>query len=632
MGKGQLPKGSPSFLLTTGSRGGIVEFEKVQVREMRNAQTILGLIGERGRKGLPLERVYRLLFNRDLYLLAYGRIYRNAGAMTKGATEETVDGMSLQKIAAIIDAVRQERYRWTPVRRVYIEKKHSTKKRPLGIPSWSDKLLQEVIRLILEAYYEPGFCPQSHGFRPDRGCHTALREIYQTWVGVVWFIEGDIAQCFTSLDHSILVKTLSEHIHDGRFLRLINNLLKAGYLEDWRFHETYSGTPQGSICSPILTNIYLHRLDTYVTETLIPASTRGKRRQKNRTYFNLLAKAYRLRKEGNYAEAKQWRKQAQTMPAYDPNDPTYRRLKYCRYADDILLGFVGSRAEAEEIKRLLAVFLRDHLKLELSEKKTLITHARSEKARFLGYHIHTIHEDTQRDHRDQRSLNGKIGLRVPEDVIEEKCRTLMRGQKVRHRPELYQESDFTILNTYQTEYRGVVNYYRLAYNLSNLDKWKSIMQQSLVKTLAAKFQISVPQVYRRYRTTLLVDGVPYQGLQVIRERTGKKPLAATWGGIPLKWNIQATLTDQRQHIWNVRSELEQRLLAQACEYCGSTEHIQIHHIRALKDLKKYDGRDKPAWVKIMAARQRKTLVLCRTCHHDIHAGRPMTRPSSRSQR
>jgi group II intron reverse transcriptase/maturase len=597
---------------------------------MRNAETILGLISERGRKGVPLERVYRLLFNRDLYLLAYGRIYRNAGAMTKGATEETVDGMSLQKIDAIIDAVRQERYRWTPVRRVYIEKKHSTKKRPLGIPSWSDKVLQEVIRLILEAYYEPGFCPQSHGFRPERGCHTALREIYQTGVGVVWFIEGDIAQCFTSLDHSILVKTLSEHIHDGRFLHLISGLLKAGYLEDWRFHETYSGTPQGSICSPILTNIYLHRLDTYVTETLIPASTTGKRRRKNRTYFNLLARAYRLRKEGKYTEAKQWRKKAQTMPAYDPNDPTYRRLKYCRYADDILLGFVGSRAEAEEIKRLLAVFLRDHLKLELSEEKTLITHARSEKARFLGYHIHTIHEDTQRDHRDQRSLNGKIGLRVPEEVIERKCQILMRGHKVRHRPELYQESDFTILNTYQTEYRGMVNYYRLAYNLSNLDKWKSMMQQSLVKTLAAKFQISVPQVYRRYRTTLLVDGVPYQGLQVIREREGKKPLVATWGGVPLKWNIQATLIDQRQHIWNVRSELEQRLLAQVCEYCGSTEHIQVHHIRALKDLKKYDGRDKPAWVQIMAARQRKTLVLCRTCHHDVHAGRPMTRPSSRS--
>ena len=412
---------------------------------------------------------------------------------------------------------------------------------------------------------------------------------------------------------------------------VISNLLKAGYLEDWKFHETYSGTPQGSICSPVLTNIYLNRLDKYVTETLIPMYTKGKRRRKNRPYWNLLEKAYRLRKEEKYAEAKQWRKQAQKLPTYDPSDPNYRRLRYCRYADDILLGFVGSRAEAEEIKQLLAIFLRDHLKLELSEEKTLITHARTEKARFLGYHIHTLHEDTQRDNRDRRSLNGKIGLRVPEEVIEEKCRNLMRDHKVKQRPELYQESDFTILNTYQSEYRGVVNYYRLAYNLTNLGKWKWVMQQSLVKTLAAKFQISIPQVYRRYRTTLTVNGDRYQGLQVVREREGKKPLVASWGGISLKWNIQATLTDQPPQIWNTRSELEQRLLAQVCEYCGSTEQIQVHHIRALKDLKKYEGREKPAWVQIMAARQRKTLILCRRCHQDVHAGRPMTRSSSRSR-
>jgi group II intron reverse transcriptase/maturase len=597
---------------------------------MRNAQTILGLIHERGSKRLPLERVYRLLFNRELYLTAYGRIYRNTGAMTPGATEETVDEMSLQKIDTIIDAIRQERYQWTPVRRVYSEKKHSTKKRPLGIPTWSDKLLQEVIRMILEAYYEPTFSPHSHGFRPERGCHTALREIYQTWTGVVWFIEGDIAQCFTSLDHSLLVEILSENIHDGRFVRLVKELLKAGYLEDWKFHETHSGTPQGGICSPVLSNIYLHRLDHYVTETLIPMYTNGKRRGKNQGYFKLLAQAHYHRKYGHREEAEKRKRLAQTMPSYDPNDPSYRRLRYCRYADDVLLGFIGSKAEAEEIKRLLGEFLRDHLKLELSEAKTLITHARSEKARFLGYHIHTLHEDTQRDDRNRRSLNGRIGLRIPEDVIEEKCRTLMKGNTVRHRPELYQESDFTILNTYQTEYRGVANYYRLAYNLTNLSRWKWVMQQSLVKTLAAKFQISTAQVYRKYRATVLVDGSRYQGLQVVREREGKKPLVATWGGISLKWTIQATLKDQRQRIWNVRSELEQRLLAQVCEYCGSSDQIQVHHIRALKDLRKYEGREKPAWVKIMAARQRKTLVLCRTCHHDVHAGRPMTRSPSRS--
>ena len=163
---------------------------------MQNADTVLGVIRQRGRSGLPLERVYRQLFNPELYLLAYGRLYRNKGAMTPGATAETVDGMSLAKIEAIIAALRSERYRWTPARRIYIEKKNSTKKRPLGLPTWSDKLLQEVIRLILEAYFEPQFSDYSHGFRPERGCHTALREVYQRWKGSVWFIEGDISACF----------------------------------------------------------------------------------------------------------------------------------------------------------------------------------------------------------------------------------------------------------------------------------------------------------------------------------------------------------------------------------------------------------------------------------------------------
>ena len=227
-----------------------------QVREMRKAETILGIIHERGKHGLPLDDVYRQLYNPQLVLHAYGRIYRNSGAMTPGVTGETVDGMSLAKIESIIDALRHERYRWTPVRRVYIEKKHSPKKRPLGVPTWSDKLLQEVIRLLLEAYYEPQFSCYSHGFRPNRGCHTALREIYHRWVGTKWCIEGDIAQGFDSLDHAVLVSILREKIHDNRFLRLIENLLRAGYLEAWTYHATLSGSPQGAVLSPILANIY----------------------------------------------------------------------------------------------------------------------------------------------------------------------------------------------------------------------------------------------------------------------------------------------------------------------------------------------------------------------------------------
>jgi len=228
---------------------------------MRSAETVLGIIRERGRRGLPLEDVYRQLFNPLLFLRAYGRIARNAGALTPGSTAETVDGMSLEKIRAIIALLRQERYRWRPVRRTFIAKKGTLKKRPLGLPTWSDKLLQEVVRSILEAYYEPQFSSRSHGFRPNRGCHTALTEVRQHGTGTRWFIEGDIAQCFDRLDHQVLLAILRERIHDNRFLRLIVQLLKAGYLEDWRFNRTLSGTPQGGVVRPILANVYLERLE-----------------------------------------------------------------------------------------------------------------------------------------------------------------------------------------------------------------------------------------------------------------------------------------------------------------------------------------------------------------------------------
>ena len=217
---------------------------------MQNAEAVLAIIRERGNKGLPLERLYRCLFNPELYLIAYGKIYRNDGAMTPGVTTETVDGMRLDKIQAIIEALRHERFRWKPTRRVYIAKKGTAKKkRPLGLPSWSDKLLQEVIRMLLEAYYEPQFSDHSHGFRAGRGCHSALQSIYPGWRGTTWFIEGDIAQCFDRLDHSILHGILAENIHDNRFLRLIDGLLQAGYLEEWRYHATLSGSPQGGLCS-----------------------------------------------------------------------------------------------------------------------------------------------------------------------------------------------------------------------------------------------------------------------------------------------------------------------------------------------------------------------------------------------
>ena len=430
---------------------------------MQNAEAVLDVLRERGRRGLPLDELYRQMFNPQLYLLAYGRIYANKGAMTPGATQETVDGMSMGKIGRIIDAMRHERYRFNPVRRVYIPKK-SGKLRPLGLPTWSDKLVGEVVRLLVEAYYEPTFSDHSHGFRPGRGCHTALREVANTWTGTTWFVEGDLADCFGSFDHSVLLQILVENIHDNRFLRLVRNMCEAGYLEDWAWGATLSGVPQGGVASPVLSNVYLHKLDVFVESVLIPEYNRGRLRARNPEYRKVERAIRRARQQGDRTQVRSLYKRLHSFPSQDPFDPGYRRLRYCRYADDILLGFAGPNIEAEEIKQRLAVFLRDELKLELSPAKTLITHARSQRARFLGYEISVANSDrrTRRpsasDRRNRRSLNGTIVLHVPASVIKAKSAPYLSRGKPGCRTSMVNEADYSIVGRFGAEYRGFVQY------------------------------------------------------------------------------------------------------------------------------------------------------------------------------
>ncbi len=432
---------------------------------MQSADTVLKVLRDRGRRKLSLERLYRQLFNEQLFLIAYGRIYANDGAMTPGADGKTPDGMSLETIRDIIDRLRAERYRFAPVRRVYIPKKNGTR-RPLGLPTWTDKLVGEVIRLLLEAYYEPQFSPRSHGFRTGRGCHTALDEIASTWTGTTWFIEGDIADCFGSLDHEVMLAILAEQIHDKRFLQLVKGMLRAGYLEDWKWHATYSGAPQGGVISPILSNIYLDRLDTFVEQELVPAWTRGTGRRQNREYGNVTARIGYWKRKGDRDKVKAFRKIQQTIPSTDVHDPDYRRLRYTRYADDHLLGFAGTKTEAEQIKNELAAFLRNDLKLDLSTEKTLITHARTHKARFLNYDIWTRQADTWHT-KGGRSLNGTIALGVPPEAVNARCRTYLRRQsKPLIRNDLIRTSDHNIVAVFGAEYRGYVQYYQLAGNIN----------------------------------------------------------------------------------------------------------------------------------------------------------------------
>jgi group II intron reverse transcriptase/maturase len=586
---------------------------------MQNAETVLNVLRERGRRGLPLTELYRQLLNPQLYLLAYGRIYSNRGSMTPGVTGETVDGMSLDKIGRIIDALRYERYRWSPVKRIYIPKK-SGKPRPLGLPGWSDKLVGEVVRLLLDAYYEPTFSERSHGFRPGRGCHTALREVARTWTGTTWFIEGDVADCFGSFDHQIMLSSLADKIHDNRFLRLISAMLTAGYLGDWVWNATLSGVVQGGVVSPVMSNIYLHRLDEFVETVLIPEYTRGRVRKQDTEYARVRAARDRAHRRGDHATARVLRQRVRGMPSGDPGDPDYRRLHYVRYADDTLLGFAGPKAEAEEIKTRLTEFLREHLKLELSPDKTLITHARTQAARFLGYEITVLHNDGKLT-QGRRTANGTVSLRVPEAVIKAKSAPYLAHGKPERRSQLINDDDHTIVTVYAAEYRGIVQYYLLAGNVHRLYRLHWVMETSLLKTLANKHRSSVSKMARKYKTTIDTPHGPRRCLEARVERNGRKPLVARFGGIPLRRQINAVVTD-RVAVPGIirRKELITRLLANRCEICRNTDSISVHHVRRLTDLTPRPGQPQPAWAQRMAARRRKTIIVCLTCHNSIHSG------------
>jgi len=587
---------------------------------MQNADTILAIYNERGKEGKCLEGIYRQLFNPELYLRAYGRLYSNAGAMTRGASNGTVDGMSTEKIDGIIGLLRNERYQWTPSRRVLIPKGNG-KTRPLGIPTWSDKLLQEVMRSLMDAYYEPQFSPNSHGFRPERGCHTALGDVFHAWTGTKWLIEGDIKGCFDNIDHTILMSILQEKIKDGRFSALMKNLLEAGYLEQWTYRPTLSGTPQGGIISPLLANIYMDQLDKFVENTLIPEFTRGARRRDTKEYSRVYNRIAKLKKEdGHEDEILALRRTARATPSRDPFDPNYRRLRYIRYADDFLLGFAGPQAEAVEIKERLKTFLLDNLKLELSEDKTLITNALTEKASFLGYDISA---DGPGSHRKGF---GAITLRIPIKKLEEKVARYTKDGKPIHRNELQDDSDFAIVEKYGTEYRGIVQYYAYARNRYWLHRLHWVMRCSLLKTLAKKHKSSVAKMAKRFAGKAITENGVIKCISVIIERPGRQPLYAQFGGLSLRrQNFRSVdIQDGPLNVDRYRphKELLTRLLADACELCGSTTDIDVHHIRKLADIKVKGKRERPAWITTMTALKRKTLVVCAECHTNIHAGKP----------
>jgi hypothetical protein len=398
----------------------------------------------------------------------------------------------------------------------------------------------------------------------------------------------------------------------------MRHMLKAGYLEDWEYRDTLSGVPQGGTVSPILSNVYLHKLDEFVEQELIPQYTRGAVRAANPAYRQVGSLLRRARRHGDRAEARHLALEMRTLPSADPMDPGYRRLKYVRYADDHILGFIGPKAEAEEIKAKLARFLRETLGLELNHDKTLITHARSQRARFLGYDISVQHSGTKISN-GRRSANGKMALTVPPDVIKAQCARYRQHGKPWHRPRLQNLDDYDIIRVYGAEYRGVVNYYLLAKDVWRLRVLRWHAETSMLKTLAAKHQSTVSKMANRYKAKAITGDGPRTCFEARRKRRGKPDSVARFGGINLRQDRRAVITDPAPpRVRAPRKELLARLHKRECELCETGTTVAVHQVAGLRELGK-PGDGQPAWAALMARMRRKTLIVCALCHGWIHA-------------
>ena len=600
---------------------------------MRNPENVLNSLQEHSaQSGYVYDRLYRNLFNRDFFLQAYQNIYASQGNMTAGTDGNTIDAMSLERIDRLIAALKDESYQPQPSRRTYIPKKDG-KLRPLGIPSIDDKLVQEVVRMLLEPIYENSFEDTSHGFRPRKSCHTALRMIQNRFVRCKWFVEGDIKGFFDNIDHNVMILILRKKIKDERFLRLIRKFLNAGYMEDHQLHQSYSGTPQGGIISPILANIYLDQFDKYMAE-LKKRFDCGDKRAVNVEYRKLSDKRIRLKRKLAQTQSEEEKrfllgsireldKVHKSIPCKNPMDTHFRRLQYVRYADDFLIGIIGAKEDAQAVKQEIGAYIAEQLKLELSDEKTLVTKA-TDRAKFLGFEIRVTPQTNQtkrtRGGTTARNYGGHIMLEVPTVVIQKKLLELEAMKIVRrngkeiwepiHRGELTGRTDLSILDRFNGEVRGFCNYYSIANNRAKLHKFRYIMEYSFYKTLACKYRTSIRKIIAKYRIGKDV-GITYQ------DKHGKERTRLFWKGSlarnPYPQGAEVDMLHKPNGILE-KPSLGMRLKANRCEWCGEeTSSLVMHQVRTLKELDEIQ-----LWAVFMKKINRKTLVVCESCHTKIH--------------
>jgi group II intron reverse transcriptase/maturase len=544
------------------------------------------------------DKLYNILYDKEMYLVAYHKLKSKPGNMTPGINPTTLDGFSSEVIEDIIKSLKDGTFKFLPGRRVYIPKANGDK-RPLTIAPPRDKLVQECIRMILEAIYEPSFSEYSHGFRPNKSCHTALRAIKQKFVMAKWFIEGDISKCFDTIDHNKLMEVLSVRIVDKRFLDLIRKALKAGYMEFNRYSNSIAGTPQGSIVSPLLANIYLSKLDNFVAELKVKFD-KGTKATINPVYNRLARSKERAKTIEEKLKIHKLLLQVSSKLNIDPN---FKKLEYVRYADDWIIGVRGSKEDCVILMNRIKDFLKSELNLELSETKTKITNANKEHAEFLSVRIKRSGHETYTVRKHNLSRNVKnMRLTAPLDKVTKKLTSngFIKENKPYPKFIWMQETKDAIILLYNSVYRGIIQYYRFADNFNELSsKVHYTLKNSCARLLTAKFKAKTQgEIYAKYGKNMkgkdkhgftnIVLGINTAAFNV---KTDEILLKSFAGGIS-------------------KASLE----GLTCSICDSNYRVEMHHVRMMKDLNP-KAREID---KIMAKKNRKQIPLCRECHMKHH--------------
>jgi group II intron reverse transcriptase/maturase len=555
----------------------------------------------------------------SIWFAAYLKIKANKGSMTPGPDEEIIDSLTKKRILELRSAVLKNEFKWIGTRQVEIPKPGTKKKRPLGIPSINDRLVQEVIKSTIEPIFETNFSNLSHGFRPNRSCHIALKGINTHMKDSVWFIEGDIKSYFPTINHDVLMKLIEKRIQDPLLLKLIRKGLKAKvFQKDKQSFIPEIGTPQGGILSPLLSNIYLHELDKFTERLSI--DYKGPVKPSNRKKNPVANKLLRTDNKKKYLQSR--------IPSRIPNETGYRNCKYTRYADDFVIGIVGPHSMAVEIREKIREFLQNELKLEMSIEKSKITHV-SKGIEYLGYVFSRRFLITKQSY-GKKTLKRKMTIPTL-DVNMKKVIYRLATEKFCNRNG-EPTPCFRFLRLPQSEtnrkineiLRGLCQWWSIAGNRRQaVARTAYIIRYSIAKVYAAKFKLrTVAKVFKigsndlgkpigkRAKSVVGADekDAPQNKTQqlegILYDRYWKIPkpepnkISPTWKPEYEKTLSEGLIDGMAQSLWEKRKRLSKNPLAAMswrlekalssqsapCSICGSFENIEMHHVRSLKDI------------------------------------------------